>query len=150
MHCNTSQLQSIQCTNFAAPQVRSKLGERVFIYRSQEHCTLEMCDRSADSKTTVQPLVMTAHSNRQAIIVCSCGYFLLLFSPRLISAVADWMSTILLHKVWPFRMQVWNVLHAARALEMQDAKNRQRIAIWAPSHNFVGLCLRNWAMYRQW
>jgi len=32
--------------------------------------------------------------------------------PRLISAAADWMSTILRHVVWPwceFRMQVWNV-----------------------------------------
>jgi len=27
--------------------------------------------------------------------------FFLLFFPRLISAVADWMSTILLHMVWP-------------------------------------------------
>jgi len=37
--------------------------------------------------------------------------------PRLISAVADWMSTILPHMVWPyyeFKMQVWNVLNAAR------------------------------------
>ena len=25
----------------------------------------------------------------------------------------------------------------------------QKIAIWAPSHNFVGLYLRNWGMYRQ-
>jgi len=33
---------------------------------------------------------------------------------------------------------------AARGfLKIQDAKNRQKIAIWAPSHNFVGLCLRN-------
>ena len=42
--------------------------------------------------------------------------FILLFFPRLISAVADWMSAILPHMVWPwckFRMQVWNVLHAA-------------------------------------
>ena len=34
-----------------------------------------------------------------------------------ISAVADWMSTILAHMVWPsgeFKMQVWNVLHGAR------------------------------------
>jgi len=32
---------------------------------------------------------------------------------------------------------------AARgSLEMQDAKNRQKIAIWAPLHNFVGLYLR--------
>ena len=39
------------------------------------------------------------------------------FFPRLISAVGDWMSTILSHMVWPwckFRMQVWNVLRAAR------------------------------------
>jgi len=28
-------------------------------------------------------------------------------------------------------------------LEMQDPKNRQKVAIWAPSHNFVGLYLRN-------
>jgi len=26
---------------------------------------------------------------------------------------------------------------------MQDPKNRQKLAIWAPSHNFVGLYLRN-------
>jgi len=25
----------------------------------------------------------------------------------------------------------------------------QKIAIWAPSHKFVGLYLRNWGMYRQ-
>ena len=53
------------------------------------------------------------------IIFLSCfflSFFPLLF-PRLISAVADWMSTILLHMVWPwceFRIQVWNVVHAAR------------------------------------
>jgi len=39
------------------------------------------------------------------------------FFPRLFSAVTDWMSTTLPHMMWPwreFRMQVWNVLHAAR------------------------------------
>jgi len=47
--------------------------------------------------------------------------------PRLISTVADWLSAILQHMVWPqceFRMQVWNVLHAAR-WKIQDAKNCQ-------------------------
>jgi len=29
------------------------------------------------------------------------------------------------------------------SLEMQDPKNRQKVAIWAPSHNFVDLYLRN-------
>jgi len=34
--------------------------------------------------------------------------------------------------------------HAARgSLKMQGAKTRQKIAIWAPSHNFVRLYLRN-------
>jgi len=32
---------------------------------------------------------------------------------------------------------------------MQDPKNHPKCAIWAPSHNFVGLCLRNWSTYRQ-
>ena len=36
----------------------------------------------------------------QAIIFLSCGFFFYLFS-RLFSAVADWMSTILPHMVWP-------------------------------------------------
>jgi len=46
---------------------------------------------------------------------------------------ADWMSTILPHMVWPyseFRMQVWNVLQAARC-----KYRTQKIAILAPSHN---------------
>jgi len=41
----------------------------------------------------------------QAITFLRCGFFffffLLSFFPRLISAVADWMSTILPHMVWP-------------------------------------------------
>jgi len=62
-------------------------------------------------------LVMVALCNRADHIyfhpVSSSSFFF----PRLISAVGDWMSTILPHMVWPqceFRMQVWNVLHVAR------------------------------------
>jgi len=40
------------------------------------------------------------------------------------------------------------VLHAARC-KYRAQKSRQKIAIWAPSHNFVGLYLRNQGMYRQ-
>jgi len=36
-----------------------------------------------------------------------------------------------------FRMQVWNVLHAARLIT--GRKNCAKIVICAPSHNFVGL-----------
>ena len=52
---------------------------------------------------------------RWVVIIFLRGDFF--FFPRLISAVADWMSAILVHMVWPYgevRMQVWNVLHAAR------------------------------------
>jgi len=39
---------------------------------------------------------------------------------------------------------------AARgSLKTQDAKKSQKIAIWAPSHNFVGLYLLNEGTYRQ-
>jgi len=58
----------------------------------------------------------------QTIIFSSCRLFFFLsssssFFPGLISATADWMSAILPHMVWPyckFKMQVWNLLHAAR------------------------------------
>jgi len=42
-------------------------------------------------------------------------------------------------------VQIWNACLkcATRLAEIQDAKNRPKFAIWAPSHNFVGLYLRN-------
>jgi len=63
--------------------------------------------------------------------------FYLFFFPRLISAVGDWMSTILLHMVWPnceFRMQVWNVLHAAR-WKCKTQKSQK----FAPGHHRTNL-----------
>jgi len=66
-------------------------------------------------------------------VVCSF-FFVLFFFPRLISAAADWMSAILPHMVWPqceFKMQVWNLLHAARwnTGRKKVAKNRHFGAI---------------------
>jgi len=84
----------------------------------------------------ISNVIMAGHSNGQSIIFCSCGYFLLSFFPRLFSAVGNWMSTILPHMMWPyceFRMQVLNVLHTAH----------WKYRMCAPSHNFVGLYLRN-------
>jgi len=73
-------------------------------------------------------------------VVSSIFFYLLSsFFPRLISAVADWMSTILLHMVWPwceFRMHVWNVLHAAHW--------KYRMHKWhkkSPSGTIAQLCL---------
>ena len=63
------------------------------------------------------------------IILLSCGFFYRHFLfPHQISAVANWMSTILLHMVWPeceFKMQVRNVLHAVcqKCRTQKTAKN---------------------------
>jgi len=38
---------------------------------------------------------------------------------------------------------------ASGSLEMQDPKNRQKLAIWAPLQNFVRLYLRNYDTHRQ-
>ena len=50
-------------------------------------------------------LVMAALWNRTGHYILPYGFYLLLsfflLFPRLISAVADWMSTILVHMVWP-------------------------------------------------
>jgi len=66
-------------------------------------------------------------------------WFLSFFSPILTSRRLDVYHTVLPHMMWPeceFRMQVW--MHAA------GWKHRtQKFAVWAPSHNFVGLYLRN-------
>ena len=92
-------------------------------------------------------VIMAALRNRGGPLyfcpVVSIFYLLFFFIPRLISAAADWMSTILLHMVWPlceFRMQIWNVLHAARwkCRTPKSPKNRHLGTI-----EFVGLYLRN-------
>jgi len=44
--------------------------------------------------------IMVALCNRADHYILPCGFYLLSFFPRLISAVGDWMSTILPHMVW--------------------------------------------------
>jgi len=70
---------------------------------------------------------------------------LLSFFAGLISAVADFISTIL--PVWCSMFQTCTL----NSLKIQDAKKLQKIAIWTASHNFVQLYsyLRNWGTYRQ-
>jgi len=47
-------------------------------------------------------LLWLPYGIEQAIIFLPCGFFFyLLFFRRLISAIAEWMPTILLHMVWP-------------------------------------------------
>ena len=79
------------------------------------------------------------------IIFSSCSlFFFLVFFHRLISAVADWISTILhtwcgLSANLGCRSETCHVLHVAR--QNTGRKNRQKFAIYVSSHNFFGLYL---------
>ena len=71
------------------------------------------------------------------------------FIRRLISAAADWMSTILPH-IWcglSANLECRSEMCCTRLASIEDAKMMQKIAICAPSHNIVGLYLRNWGTY---
>jgi len=61
------------------------------------------------------------------------------FFPHLITAVADWMSTILWHIMWPqgeFRMHFWNVLHTAHwKYRTQKLRKNRHL------HTITQLCL---------
>jgi len=71
---------------------------------------------------------MAAHSNRQAIIFCSCGFifFFSCFFPGLTSAVADWMSIPYFH-TWcglSANLECMSEMKCAvrGSLKIQDAK----------------------------
>jgi len=71
------------------------------------------------------------------------SFFFFYSSPNFSSRRLDVYHTST-HGVALVRIYNAGLKGAARgSLEMQDAKNRQRFAIWTPSHNFVGLYLRN-------
>ena len=73
---------------------------------------------------------MVALCNRADHYIFILSFVLLFcsFFPHLISVVVEWMSAILAHMVWPcdFKMQVWNVLHAAR-WKYRTQKSRRKL-----------------------
>jgi len=67
------------------------------------------------------------------------------FFPRLISAVADSMFTILLY-TWcglSANLECMSKTCCTGRAENTGRKKSPKVAIWAPSHNFVWLYLRN-------
>jgi len=88
---------------------------------------------------------MATLCNRAGHYILPCGFFYLsmFFFPHLILAVADWMSTILLHMMWPyceFRMQVRNVLYTPRwKCRTQKSPKIRHLGTIAQ----IYLCLRN-------
>jgi len=76
-------------------------------------------------------------------LLLSSILFLFFSSPNVSRHRLD-VCHISTHGVALVRIYDAGLKRAARgSLKIQDAKRRQKIAIWAPSHNFVGLYLRN-------
>jgi len=127
----------------------SQLGKIEEGYNLNLHLLFETSAAISRNKVQVNVLFMAALCNRAgryifALFFLSSSFFFFFFSlPNLSGRILDVYHT--LHLVWPeceFRMQVWNVLRAAHC-KYRMQKNRQKVAIWAPSHKFVGLYLRN-------
>jgi len=75
--------------------------------------------------------------------VVSSFFFFLFSSPNLSGRRVDVYHTST-HCVALVEIQNAGLRRAARgSLKIQHVKNRQKVATWAPSHNFVGLYLRN-------
>jgi len=66
-------------------------------------CLCVCCDHGRPSQLLLSSYLWSPYVIGQAIYVFILSFVLLLLSsfPRLISVVADWMSAILLHMVWP-------------------------------------------------
>jgi len=109
-------------------------------------CTVVTCNVDVSEHYELGiPLPMFYYGRPAQQMLCyifALWFLLCIFFPRLILAVADWMSTIPLQMVWPQTC-------CTRLAENTGCKNRQKFEIWEPSHNFVRLYLCNWGTYRQ-
>jgi len=90
------------------------------------------------------PFIMVTLCNRADHYIFAVWFLLSFFSwPNLSGRRLDVYHTSS-HGVALVYIYNAGLKRAARgSLEMQDPINRQKVAIWAPSHNFVGLYLRN-------
>jgi len=71
------------------------------------------------------------------------------FFPRLISAIAHWMSTILRHMMCGLsaNLECMSEMYSKRLAGNTGCKYYAKIAIFAPSHHFVELYFRNEGTY---
>jgi len=96
-------------------------------------------------------LVRAALRSRCGHYTLPCGFFpsFFFFLPNLSRRRLDVYHTsthgLALVRIWDVGLK-----RVARgSLKNTGRKNRRKFVIWAPSHNFVGLYLRNLGTYRQ-
>jgi len=116
-------------------------------------CSVVCCDQNVTGRYCYMsmnylwpPYVIGQAVIGQAIIFLPCGFYLSIYlfsSPNLSGHRLDVYHTST-HGVALVRIYNAGLKCAARgSLQIQDAKKSPKIDIWAPSHNFVGLYLRN-------
>ena len=123
------------------------------MFTSRKHAARELTRAVLTQGRPHGPLFMVALWNREDHIyfhAVVCSFFFLLFSFLALSQRSE-IGCLPYFHIWcglsatanlGIRMQVWSVLHASR-WKCRTQKNRQKVAIWAPSYNFVGLYLHN-------
>ena len=120
----TGLFRLIQCPRTQAHPCTTK---RTYTHQGPNNCYNSLLLRTLMCRRQLLwPPNRAGHHILQLWFLSSFFFF---FYPRLFSAVADGMSTILPHMVWlycEFRMHVWNVVHAAR-WKCRTQKNRQKL-----------------------
>jgi len=123
--------------------VKIHLNNRMFAYYDQTFdLILPITDRYIIYLRQLQDTV--PHNKVALDFVLFSSFYLLLFSSPVLSRRRLDVYHTSTHGVALVRIYDAGLKRAARgSLKIQDAKNRQKFAIWAPSHNFVGLYLCN-------
>ena len=139
--CSDGRLRSALQQDYVVPRSTNIQQIRVDALRSR--CGHYILQLWLPSSFFLWPPIGIGH----AIIFLPCGFYLSIFFffPRLISAVADWMSIPYLD-TWcgpSANLQCRYEICCTRLAENTGRKKSPKIAIWAPSHNFVWLYLRN-------
>ena len=78
----------------------------VFLIQCLATRPLKATTKYVNKSVFVVDYIVTEHHSRSPYVIgrpyiFSCCFFFFFFFPRLISAVGDWMFTILWHMVWP-------------------------------------------------
>jgi len=98
-------------------------------------------------------IFMAAHSNGQANICCSCGFYLSFFLLFFLAySQPSQIGCLPYFHTWcglSANLACMFEMYCKGLAEIEDAKITQKCHLRIPPHNFVGLCLGNWGMYQQ-
>jgi len=132
--------------NYNAKHLGQRLFRSTVIMRTHRHThtaeSLPYLDHRMVGKRILWPPCVADAD----IIFSSCGFFFFLSSFFLASSQRSQSGCLPYFHTWcglSANFKCRSEVCCTRLAEIEDAKNRQKFAICAPSHNFVGPYLRN-------